>query len=416
MTPDLQKAKRKRLLIAAAIFIFPVAAIIVAITALLHPHKKDAPKTMVGSAFNTEFPAPILATKEKNKLEIYMQAQEDSAKKEGDRAKDPYTAASGHQTTTPKPGRPAESPSPDTRPGVVTSPFQDENSKKVSDRLEKLYAVIGNTQSAEGTRKPQETVPGSMGPDGSAEIAKLQKLMDSYQKADTATSPQLNQVKQVLDEIKEIQNPQKSPKNPYLPGQPVPALPVAARPPVASDSDIAGPPVPSANVFLGLDEDPDASPTAADAIQAVIHSDQVVQTGSIVKLRLLQPIYVGGQKIPANAFIYGPASIAGERVSITLTNAIYNGKIYPIALKVFDGSDGLDGLYVPGMITRDVVKQNMSQGVGGVELAELGPSAGAQAAAAAIETTKSILSKKIAIVKATLKAGHLAILKPTDIH
>ncbi len=416
MQPDLQKAKGKRLLIAAAIFILPVIAIIFAITALLHPHKKDVPKMTGGSAFNTEFPAPNLPTKEKNKLEIYMQAQEDSAKKQGDRAKDPYAALSGSETTTPNSSRATGTTPQDSRPGVVTSPFQDENSKKVTDRLEKLYAAMGSTQSPESTHRPVETLPGSMSTDGSAEIAKLQKLMDSYHKADTAASPQLNQVKQVLDEIKEIQNPQKPAKNPYLPGGLATALPVAAKPPTSPDTDIAPVLVQATNEFLGLDEDQDASPTASEAIQAVIHADQVVQTGSIVKLRLLQPIYVGGQKIPANAFIYGPASITGERVSITLTNAIYDGRIYPIALKVFDGSDGLDGLYVPGMITRDVVKQNMSQGVGGLELGTLDPSLGAQAAAAAIETTKNLLSRKIAIVKATLKAGHLAILKASDNH
>lgn len=414
MQPELQKSKGKRLLIAAAIFVLPVIAIIYALTLLLHPHQKDAAKVPAGSAFNTAFPAPNLPTKEKNKLELYMQAQEDSTQKQQERQKDLLSNAGGQPSAA---GQNAAAPdgfgSFNSHPGVVTSPFQDDNSKKVTDRLAKIYAALGNSENTEASRKMPESPQPSMTADGEAQIARLQKLMQSYQNADTTSSPQLNQVKQVLDEIKEIQNPPKTSKNPYLPSHDDAPLPVTAKAPAVVDSQAI--PIPTAlpNAFLGLDDEQDTSAVVSDAIEAVIQTDQIVQTGSIVKLRLLQPIYIGSQKIPANTFIYGPASITGERVSIALTNAIYNDQIYPIALKVYDGSDGLDGLYVPGMITRDVVKQNMSQGVGGMELATLDPSLGAQAAAAAIETTKSILAKKISIVKATLKAGHLAILKPT---
>ena len=105
----------------------------------------------------------------------------------------------------------------------------------------------------------------------------------------------------------------------------------------------------------------------------------------------LQPVYLGAVQIPANAFIWGPATISGERVAIQLTNVLYDGKIYPINLKVYDGADGLEGLYVPGMITRDVIKQNMAQGVGGLALGSFDQSLGAQAASAGIETAKDPL-------------------------
>lgn len=145
---------------------------------------------------------------------------------------------------------------------------------------------------------------------------------------------------------------------------------------------------------------------------AVVHSTQTIVSGAIVKLRLLQDIYIRGQRIPANSFIYGPATITGERITVQLTNVAYAEKIFPIALKVYDAADGLEGIYVPGMITRDIVKENMSQGVSGLTLGTLDPSLGAQAASAGIETARNLLSRKIRLVKATLKEGHLVILRP----
>jgi conjugative transposon TraM protein len=420
MPPTSVVNKKKRLLVALGIFALPVIMVVIVLFSLFHSKKKGISKTNGSSVFNTEMPSPNLPSKEMNKLEIYAQAEQDSIKKSKEQFKDPYATPSAPQTpvsqiqslpgaTTPLSGFKTSA----DRSGVVTSPFEDSNDKMVTDRLQKLYSILGKGSSA--PLDNSQTVSGpQVLPEGSKEIAQLEHLMQEYQKTDTATSPQLNQVKQVLDEIKEIQQP-KSQTRGTAASIPTDAIEVTTRPQLPTDSDSVLGQSSNQNGFFGLAEEQDSSANTAGTIEAVIHSDQVVQSGSIVKLRLLQPIYLGGVQIPANAFIWGPANISGERVSIQLTNAIYDGKIYPISMKVYDGADGLEGLYVPGMITRDVVKQNMAQGVGGLTLGSFDQSLGAQAASAGIETAKELVSRKITLVKATLKAGHIAILRSTDI-
>ena len=422
MQPNPQLAKKKRLLNAAGIFALPVIAVIIAVISLTTGHKKPTDKAKTQAGFNTSLPAPNLPKDDKNKLEVYMQAQLDSTKLLQEAAKDPYIGKrTSSPTTQTSPGKPGDlSLSSAIRPGlgVVTTPFEDDNEKKVNDRLQKIYAALGSQAEQSG----DHSLP-SMPPTGPAvaspEISRLEKLMQEFQKKDTAGNPQLEQVSKVLDKIMDIQHPDRvaqTAASSFGAGVKDNVLPVQSHPLIPADSTAVSDVAVSTTGFFGLDDNQDSAQSPTNAIEAVVHTSQVVQTGSIVKLRLLQPIYIGGEMIPANSFIYGPAAITGERVTIQLTNAICGGRILPISMSVYDGSDGLLGLYVPGMITRDVVKQGMSQGVQSLNIGSLDPSLGAQAAAAGIATAQSLLSRKISLVKATLKAGHLAILKSSNEH
>lgn len=418
-TSTTSPSKKKRLLTAVAIFTLPALVLVVAVAALVKGHAKTTAKPSTSSAFNTSMPTPNLPKGEKNKLEIYMQAQQDSIKQRQERAKDPYVGSLPGYDTAALPGKTIPSPALSSHSPLAGSstplPF-DENEKKVTERLQKIYAALGAAQNTPTAERPGETLaesPASLAP--SADVPRLEKLIASLHQKDTGTDPRLRQIKEVLDQVIALKYPERtSPATPSEQDRSV--LPVEATPTSGTEFPEKVSDRPVSNGFFGLSDEIDSSTAASTSLQAVIHNTQTVQTGSIVKLRLLQPIFVGGQEIPANAFIYGPATITGERVTIQLTNAIYNGRIFPIALKVYDGTDGLEGLFVPGMITRDVVKQNMSQGVSGLNIATLDPSLGAQAAAAGIETARNLLSRKINLVKATLKAGHIAILKRADNH
>jgi len=417
MSPSSPIDKKKRLLVAAGLFLVPVAIVSAILVLLIHPHPKKVASTTTGSAFNTELPAPNVPATEKNKLEIYMKAQEDSINRAEARAKDPNINPAVGSATAPAPGLASGGlfslPGTGSHISSIAPATPEENERKVNERLQRIYSVIGHPAAPDGDHTPSYLSVGHSA-DDSAQMMKLQKIMQVIQRADTATSPQLAQVRQVLEQIKDLKDPTRLHHSETTSVANNPALPVALSPASAANSDEQPEYEDTQNGFFGLADDADtASGTnATPAIEAVVHGDQLIQTGSTVKLRLLQPIYVGGQKIPANSFIYGPATIRAERVQIDLSNAIYDGHIYPIALKVYDGVDGLEGLYVPGMITRDIVKDNMAQGVGGLSIGSLDPSLGAQAATAGIETARNLLSKKIAIVKATLKTDHLAILKP----
>jgi hypothetical protein len=73
--------------------------------------------------------------------------------------------------------------------------------------------------------------------------------------------------------------------------------------------------------------------------------------------------------------------------------------------------DGIDGIYVPGAITRDVAKGSAERAVQGININTLDPSLGAQAASASIEAAKTLLSRKAKLVKVTVKAGYQVLLQ-----
>lgn len=73
--------------------------------------------------------------------------------------------------------------------------------------------------------------------------------------------------------------------------------------------------------------------------------------------------------------------------------------------------DGLAGIHIPGAITRDVAKQSADNSLQMMELTTLDPSLKAQATAAGINTAKSLLSRKVKLVKVMVKAGYKVLLK-----
>lgn len=73
--------------------------------------------------------------------------------------------------------------------------------------------------------------------------------------------------------------------------------------------------------------------------------------------------------------------------------------------------DGQQGLYIPGAITRDVAKQSADQGIETMNLGTYDASLGAQAASAGIQAAKTLIGKKIKLVKVTVRAGYRVMLK-----
>jgi hypothetical protein len=147
-----------------------------------------------------------------------------------------------------------------------------------------------------------------------------------------------------------------------------------------------------------------------NSVPAVIHSDQVVEAGSTVKLRLLQDVQLEGHLIPRNSFLYGTCSLAGNRLTIAATSVQFQGNLLPVSLKAFD-IDGNEGLNIPGSIDRDALKQGAAQGVSSADMLTMSPSLGAQAAGIAIQTGKALTGRKIKTVKIHLKANYQLLLK-----
>lgn len=163
------------------------------------------------------------------------------------------------------------------------------------------------------------------------------------------------------------------------------------------------------NCFYGMNDDV-SNISAINTIVAEIPEEQVLVNGATVKLRLLNDVYIHGTLVPKNQLLYGVASLKDERLNIEITSIGYNGQILPVDLSVYD-MDGQQGLFIPGAITRDVAKQSADQGIETMNFGTYDASLGAQAASAGIQAAKTLIGKKIKLVKVTVRAGYRVMLR-----
>ncbi len=146
-------------------------------------------------------------------------------------------------------------------------------------------------------------------------------------------------------------------------------------------------------------------------VRAQVHNSAVVMDGSTVKMRLLEDVYVAGQRIPANTFVYGQCGLRGDRLSVVVSTINFRNNVYDVGLNVYD-LDGQEGLAVPGSVERQIAKReaaSTARGLGGS-----GYTSGnltEQLAAQGTQAIKEITSRKISVIKVELKAGHRVILR-----
>jgi conjugative transposon TraM protein len=158
------------------------------------------------------------------------------------------------------------------------------------------------------------------------------------------------------------------------------------------------------NAFYGLSDVPDED-TLLPMIPATIDQTQTLISGATVKLRLGSDVYIHGLSIPRGHLLYGKAVLQGERLGVKISHIAAAGHILPVSLTVFD-IDGQPGIYIPGAITLSTLKQSSGEGIQSMNVGSFSPSVGAQAASAGIQAAKTLLGKKIRLVKVTVKAGY----------
>ena len=162
--------------------------------------------------------------------------------------------------------------------------------------------------------------------------------------------------------------------------------------------------------FTDESDDPDGDFTQL-TVQAQVHNSVVVMDGSTIKLRLLEDVYVAGQRIPANTFVYGQGSLQGDRLRVSVSTITYRNNLYDVGLNVYD-LDGQFGLAIPGSVERQIAKREASSAARSLGGATAGNgSLTSQLAAEGTETIKEIASRKLSVIKVELKAGHRVILR-----
>lgn len=151
-----------------------------------------------------------------------------------------------------------------------------------------------------------------------------------------------------------------------------------------------------------------------NTIAAVIAGNQSVTNGQSVKLRTIEPMWIGNRLIPRNTTVVGAARLQDERLEIEITSVETNGSIYEVELKVYD-FDGQEGINIPNSMESDALHEigaNMGSTMG--SSINISTDAGAQIASdvgrGLINGVSQYLTKKMRTVKVHLKSGYRVML------
>ncbi len=359
--------------------------------------KGEAQPVAQKHGLNTLLPNAQMDTAEANKMTLYAQSLKDSAGLNDLRKADPYN----NPDTT---GNPVSS-LPTGRAGEA---YTDPNEQKVNERLAVLQHTLNQPQPYSNRTNSYESVENEQLKQQLQAVQEQMRQMNSSQQSQP--DPQMEQINTVLNKIMDVQHPesvkerleQQSLKNH---GQ---VFSVAAN----RENVLATPMAGSFRQqvgFYGLTEKTDTGYWNNTAVMAFVNETQTLTSGATVKLRLASDILVAGQTIPKGSFVFGTCAIEGERLIVTVTSVRSGDRLFPVSLAVYD-MDGLAGIRIPGAITRDATKEGVDQGIQSMNLMTLDPSVGAQAASAAVQTAKSLFSRKIKLVKATVRAGYPVLL------
>lgn len=357
-----------------------------------------------------------------DKMNYYEQAALDSAKLDELIKKDPnYLSQSFEEDST-------DTSNVDTlrgntfvkrSGGLNTTMYRDPNEEKVRNKLEALQRAINKpVVSPDESRDFSQYAKGNVTPNPSSDVDRLEEMMQSMNGKSDDQDPELQQLSGMLESILDIQHPDRVEEklrkaSEEQRGQ---VFAIVTKAPEDNISSLQSTATNSTafgqskhNGFYSLDEVA-ITDYAQNAVEAVIHETQTIVNGSTIKLRLSNDIFINGIKIPKDNFLFGIASLKGERLAIKINSLRYNNSIFPVDLAVYD-MDGLGGIYIPGAINRDVAKASADRSMQTLGVTTLDDSWGAQAAGAGIEAAKSLLSKKVKLVKVVVKAGYQVLLR-----
>lgn len=368
-----------------------------------------------------------------NKLKYYEQADRDSAKLKSQLKNDHFfdQFSDGEDDY--------DDPEGESMKGVSEKAFArrmydpagaahqtDRNEQKVYQKLARLQREL-DKEPAQETPEPVVRPTASGNPD----IDRLEGMMHQMTQ-EKGPDTELVQLNDMLTKILDIQNPERvqeklreqseKHKQQAFALQAPPEDVISVLEPKQDYTAMLGrynadtlPPALKAymasNRFYSLDDG--AVETAAHrSIPAAIPENQTLVSGATLKLRLLDDIYVAGVKVPKDHYVYGQATLNGERLQVNISSIEYQNYVLPVALTVYDKKDGLPGIHIPGAITRDVAKKSAAQSVQNLgTLTTLDPSFGAQMATAGLQMAQNLVGKSAKLIWVTVEAGYPVLLK-----
>ena len=298
--------------------------------------------------------------------------------------------------------------------GFNSSSFQNRSEQKVYEKLQALQKAISQPAIPENYGQDMREFENYGSSKGvSDEIESLEQMMSKMGESHEP-DPELKQLGGMLENILDIQHPSRvqerlKQSSDNKKGKILTVNRKKEEDNVTSlqqdKTDLSSI---KSNSFYTVDEHIEQE-EHQNSIEAVIHETQTIVNGSVVKLRLISDIFLQGTMIPKNTFLYGIASLKGERLEVKINNIQFRNSIFPVELTVYD-MDGIDGIYIPGAVSRDVAKASADRSIQTLGLTGLTDSWGAQAAGMGIEAAKSLMSKKVKLIKVIVKAGYQVLL------
>lgn len=419
-----QFVARRRMLTVLPILIFPFLTLIYwAVVVRMIFNHQPGQKATEGLNMNL----PDAKPKEQNplgKLSFYQQAQRDSAKREELIKKDPYRASelAGQKQQSELTLASLQAPdSASYRKKPVSyhgKTYTEQTHLQMARKLKTLDSLLSASPKPE--IKAVEPLS-AQAPIADKQLEKLQQMITDAQPDTYSQDQEMAQLNELLEKVIDIQHPeritQKVQAQSSLQDQPVQTVSTKAGDEqisllsASADDSLKteyGHARNSENGFFSIDDD--LSAVDDNALQAVIDQDQTLLSGSTVKIRLTTDAYISGKLIPKNSFVYGTASLNGERLLIAVKTLRFQNSIFQVSLSAYD-LDGMEGIYIPGAIEREVTKQSAAQQIQSLPVPGLDPSLGAQAASAGIQAAKTLFSRKARLQQVHLKAGYQILLK-----
>ncbi|GGH20281.1 conjugative transposon protein TraM [Dyadobacter endophyticus] len=358
-----------------------------------------------------------------DKLAYYRKADQDSASWAQQIKKDPYRQGEYRPVVDSTNSALMGLSSPGLKPGHVST-FQAGSGTKQEKQLHQRLRALDKAIAASHVPAFENQEPGKdTATESKPDISRLEKMMAQMQSQDPADGqdPEMNRLDGMLDKLLQLQQQENLPAEPddVKDANQSRDLPVHA---VSSDDPIsllaahqdssayrAGEGLKTG--FYGLDQQ-DTANTESGLTAVIDHTQQLV-SGNTVQLRLTKALSVASAQITANTFVYGTASLSGERLKIKISSIRSGDLILPVSLSVYD-LDGNEGIFIPGAMPRTVAKQQLSSQVQGYDLDAGGFSVGAQAASAGIQMGKMLLSRKTRLTQITLREGYKVLLYETN--
>ncbi|NII26164.1 conjugative transposon protein TraM [Pseudoflavitalea sp. X16] len=436
--PTNERPNKTKLLLAAPLVVIPFCAL------FFHAlgggkGTGDKQQAEQPKGLNTYLPSPKIKDTRQDKLSLYEIDEKDSASKQKQHR---GSLDLFEMETPPIPGEAVhDEQTADIDPyGRVTNPFSSggasenrrrrgnraEMAEQPADELERKLNVLRCSLQHDTSNQPEPAEPADEPtPQNDAVFKQLDAAMAAIKDGTDGGQPdrELGMMSGMLDKILDIQHPDRvknrlekqttsENKGMRVAAISTPSLIdplLQATDPSTTRYSVSTKPQ-QVDGFYELGDPAQAGTDAVPSIAAVVHGTQTLVNGASLEIRLDQDVYVRGQLIPKGTSLHGKCSLSGERLQVSF-NIIRHGQLlFPVDLEAY-GLDGIPGIRIPGSITRDAAKQGTNEAIQAIGLSTMDPSLTAQATAAGLDAAKTLLTKKVKLVKVTVKTDCPLLLR-----